>query len=998
MKRMKSKIKYIITVLLCLGCTIGAMGQLPQVNHPELKWQTIETVHFFIHYHQGTLRTASVVAKIAEEIYAPLTELYDHEPDGKIHFVIRDHDDESNGTAFFYDNKVEIWAPSLDFQLRGSHNWLRGVVSHELSHMISMGAARKMPRQIPAVYFQWLDFEEEKRPDVLHGYPNTIISYPLAGTVIPLWFAEGLAQFSKQGMNYDRWDTHRDMVLRMAVLEGGFLSLEDMGVFGKNSLGNERVYNQGYGLALYLADQFGESSLKDLVHALRSPLRITFAGATKKVLGKSDGELYRTWKDWLLHEYKRGTESMKESLVTGDIVTQEGIGHFHPTFSRDGKRVAYLSNKGEDYLGRLSLWIYDLSIGKKRKIKGSVTSSASWSPDGNKIVYAKKTARTKQGSHFYDLYIYDLKSKKEKRITRLSRIRQPDWSPNGKQLVCVTESDGTSNLVLIDTDGKNLRPLTKYKHGEQLFSPRWMADGKTVVFSQNSKKHGRDIWSLEVETLQAEKIVHTTFDERDPYPSPDGKWIYYSSDRSGIFNIYRQSLNEHSEQELVSNVLGGGFMPTVNEKGELVYALFKANGYKLAYLKDVQSLRKNTAVYQSPYDNIRDKAEKDALPLAEYNDRIVESYTPKPYKPQYSKLMFLPRVMIDFPGRIKVGTYFYGSDILDRFTVLGGAAVNGLWDTDLFGIINYRRFYPTLFIEAFNQTRHIDREEIDAQFKLRYNLFEVDIGADWPLTDFDRLRTAYVYSQYKYAGSGHFPYQQVFGKFTSTYHRGHVLQIHWEHHGVSPTTESSISPSRGRRFSLELERAWQSYGDSAGVSEKHGTPIDIYSKHPYNQISLDWREYLPGLFKGQSMMMRLRAGLIDNDIPSFYHFYIGGLDGLKGYPFYSLEGRKLMQVELAYRFPLAKNLGLRFLWMQFQKVYLSVYGGAGDAWNEGAIDFKSWKKCVGAQLRVNLVSFYMYPMSLFVDGAYGLDTFSNRGVQYGKEWRFYFGILFDFLD
>ena len=44
-------------------------AQSEEYNHPELKWFTIETRHFFVHCHNGTERTAKVVAKIAEEVY-----------------------------------------------------------------------------------------------------------------------------------------------------------------------------------------------------------------------------------------------------------------------------------------------------------------------------------------------------------------------------------------------------------------------------------------------------------------------------------------------------------------------------------------------------------------------------------------------------------------------------------------------------------------------------------------------------------------------------------------------------------------------------------------------------------------------------------------------------------------------------------------------------------------------------------------------------------------
>jgi len=197
------KIEKLKIPILCIlvFISVSVFGQMQPFNHPELEWRTIETDHFYVHYHQGTERTARLTAKIAEQIYDPITSLYSYEPDGKIHFIIRDHDDASNGAAYYYNNKIELWAPSLEFFLRGNHNWLRNVITHEYSHMISLGAARKLTRQIPAVYVQWLGYEEEKRPDVIHGYPNRLVSFPVAGTVIPMWFAEGVAQFHRAGLD-----------------------------------------------------------------------------------------------------------------------------------------------------------------------------------------------------------------------------------------------------------------------------------------------------------------------------------------------------------------------------------------------------------------------------------------------------------------------------------------------------------------------------------------------------------------------------------------------------------------------------------------------------------------------------------------------------------------------------------------------------------------------------------------------------------------------------
>ncbi|MBN2029561.1 PD40 domain-containing protein [bacterium] len=996
MKKQSVK-RSIFQILLCIiaWCRLAAQPQL--YNHPELKWWTIETDHFFVHYHEGAERSASLTAKIAEEIYQPITSLYHYEPGEKMHFVVRDHADESNGASYYYDNKVEIWAPAADFLLRGSHNWLRNVITHEFSHMISLGAARKMPRQIPAIYFQYLGYEKERRPDVLHGYPNTIVSFPFAGTVIPPWFAEGMAQFQRAGLDYDTWDTHRDMVLRMAVLEGELLSLNEMAHFDKNSLGNERVYNQGYGLTLYMVQRYGEEVVRELVQAMKQPLQMDFSGAVRKVLNLSESELYDEWVVWLRDHYCAGIDLVQQSLFVGKIIQEKGSGNFYPVISPDGSRMAFLSNRGMDYLSQTGLWIADLQSGKSRKITSGVTSSLSWSPNGNQLVYAKRTDRTTQGSYYYDLYRYDLGKDEEKRMTYSLRARHPDWSRDNQRLVCVVEQDGTSNLVIVDTDGQNIHPITSFQNGEEIFSPRWFDQDRKILFAFSEDGEGRDIAVIDSSGSCFQYVLKTENDERDPFPGDDGNVIYFSSDRTGIFNLYQLEYTSGKIAQL-TNVLGGAFMPAVSREGQLVYSLFTAEGYHLAQIDTLEKIAPQTAVYSSPYDGLRTRSVSEKWDIAGYDDRDVVDYPSRPYKPIYSKIMFLPRIMFDYPRKMKIGLYLYGSDYLDKISILGSVAVNELFDTDIFGFFEYRRFYPTLFIEAYQQTRHKTIEEIDAEFKLRYNLMEVDIGADWRLSPSSVLRTAFIYSRYSYSGSGEFVYQNVFGKFTSVYHRGRVLQLRLSHRSIPSTLNSEIAPNHGRDITLQFERAWQSYGDSAGVSEKHGTPIDIYSSYGYEQIQLDWREYLPSVWKSHSMMFRLRAGLIDQPVASFYHFFAGGLDGLKGYPYYSLEGRKLLHLGLAYRFPLFQKMELRVWFVHLHRLFLSLYCDAGDAWSEGGLRLSRWKKDVGAQLRLTLTTFYTYPMSLFIDAAYGMDRFTHRDQEYGLEWRTYFGILFQFLD
>ena len=57
-------------------------------NHPELEWYTFETDHFIFNYHDGTKRTAMEAALVAERVYYPITELYNHKPSYKTHIIL----------------------------------------------------------------------------------------------------------------------------------------------------------------------------------------------------------------------------------------------------------------------------------------------------------------------------------------------------------------------------------------------------------------------------------------------------------------------------------------------------------------------------------------------------------------------------------------------------------------------------------------------------------------------------------------------------------------------------------------------------------------------------------------------------------------------------------------------------------------------------------------------------------------------------------------------
>jgi len=993
------------------GSFSAIFAQSREDNHPELDWYTLKTEHFEVHYHDGAERSAKVVAKIAEEIYPPVTSLYDWKPDGTIHFIIRDHDDNSNGAAFYYDNKVEIWAPQMTFILRGTHNWLRNVVTHEFTHMISLGAARKITRRVPALYLQMIGYESEKRPDVLYGYPNVLASYPIAMTVMPMWLAEGMAQYQAPGLDYDLWDSHRDMLIRTAVLAGKLHSFDEMGVFGKNSLGNERTYNAGYAFVRYLTKNWGADAVRKLSDAMSSPLRFTVGGALKKATGLPADELYDRWRTDMEKYYQLRLAEIEKTRSEGVLLTKEGIGNTFPAWSPDGKLIAYCGSKMSDYLTLTSLRLFDPATGKSKPVKAGVNSPVAWSSDGQKLLYARHK-RNKHGSHYSDLWVYDLKKKKETRLTKGLRVLDADWSADGQQILCAVQKDGTDNLWLLDGSGKKLQELTHFLNGEAVFSPRWSPEGKYIVYSQ-ARNHGRDLKLMEVSTATVRDLVAGEGDARDPIFSPDGQRIYFSWDKTGIFNIYSVDA-DGSQLKQWTNVIGGAFMPSISREGKLIFSDFQYDGYKIALMAAPKEIESQQSQYLAVSDggplgvlgNGVEGADGIAQSVRDFDDTQLPQLAAKSYNMTYGQISFLPRVMLD-SNRVKLGTYFYASDILDRYSVLGGVALNARKDLDAFAIFEYRRLAPTLFLELYGFTRNIQRDievrEDDPNSRVKldigFNILEADVGAYYRLNDASVVRGAFVHSRYTNKIKDFFFRNVQFVSPLNTYFIGNHFALTWTIDQLMPRMDSDINPSAGRRIELKYTREYNKFFKDFSTDNDYGTPQEIYTDYNYNRLELNWREYylLPWLHK-HAFNVQIHGGWVDRRIDSFFNFFAGGLPGLRGYPFYGIGGRKMLIGRFSYRFPLFSHWQHRLFNVTSDKLYFGGFFDYGNAFDRDQVRFADFKKDAGIDLRFSAFSFYGFPTAISVSAAYGFDKIVHEQVTYGREWRYYVSVLFDFLE
>jgi Tol biopolymer transport system component len=1005
--------------------------------HPELKWFTITGKHCQVHFHAGAERSARVVAKIADEIIGPITSLYDYDP-GVIHYIIKDIDDYSNGATYFFDNRIEIWTSALDYDLRGTHNWLRNVITHETTHMVQIQSGMKLSRTLPAVFLQVLNYQDERRPDILYGFPNVMASYPLATINVPAWFAEGTAQYQRKEFGYDNWDSHRDMILRSYALSNNMLTWNQMGVFDKTSLGNESVYNSGFALTRYISEKYGEDKIEKISHDLGKFGVFTIDHAFKDVLGKDGNTVYNEWKEYLISDYKKRSGDVLSNLVVGDTLTTGGFGNFYPVFSKDGSKFVYVSNKTADYFSVSNVYLYDFKTKQEKVIIPQVNSTLSWIPGKNEIVFARLSDDNPNWNNVHDIYVYDIDKDKETRLTFDLRANQPSVSSDGSKIVFLLERDGTTNLGIVDINGKNFKQITKFNNGEQVYQPKFSTDDSTIIFDY-SYAENRSIAKVDTNGNNFQFVIKTKNDNRNSVFDKEGNLIY-CSDSTGIFNLYSLNLKTGLKKKL-TNVIGSAFMPSVDSSGNILYTGYTSKGFKIFEInpeqqskviagKDYQWLNDPPLNQDQPKGDL---AKFNIASYQNYDDYKVADYKEEPYQGVFSKMTFYPFLRYDnyntsnnFFEKLKPGLYVSSSDMLDRYAIFAGAAINSRLERDLFLIFNYRNKIPGLFELGIKPELSLELYDISRQANtslgfgadtvgssvsylytvpvdVSYNLFEVDLAASQRI--FSRgqnLEFRYIFSRYSDdIGSFIVPNSdpaQLYPATNDFYFIGNNFQLKYTLDITKPTIDAEINPIRAfvdLTYNYEINR----FNPDGNYTVKDGILEPVYNNYNFHRLELNTELHFP-MFERSTLTAKLRLGnIFGPTVPDFFDFYLGGLVGMREYTFYAVSGNRVGWFDLNYRFPVFTNIDARLGHVYLDKIFMSFYGDVGNAWN-GNFDASQLKTGAGSEIRIQMNSFYLFPTDVFFDAAYGFNKFSSdvRGtmVNYGQEWKFYAGILFGF--
>lgn len=906
-----------------------------QAWDPYLEWHTVETPHFRVHYHGGLERLAQRVGTLAEAAHASLSPELDWAPDDVVHIALTDTSDFANGSATPLPyNAIRLYASAPDdMSVLGDYDdWLDLLVTHEHTHILHLDNVRGFPAVLNAVFGKVM-------------VPNTNQ---------PRWITEGLAVVKESAHTTGgrMRSSQFDMYLRADVLEGRLAGLDQMSHNALRWPSGNLWYLYGSRFLGWVFDVYGEDTAaaiaNDYAHNF---LPYAINRSVRRATGRTYEELYDAWKLHLDEHYRAQLAPVRaRGLREGRRLTHSGRATLRP------RRAPTCYFADPDLHGQPSLLYFKddghRTPGVYQLPLSADGTAAAGDPllvtrgQGNAISFDRDCALLfdSLGISRRRYYLSDLwrqprgttsprgLSSDRERLTTGARAREPDVSPDGRFVAYVTNRAGTSTLRLAELDGggrlKNSRRLVPSAHEEQAYTPRFSPDGRHVAYSVWTSGGYRDIRVVDLAKGKFEQITSDRALDQQPTFSPDGRYLFFTSDRTGIANVY--ALDRASgELWQVTNVTTGAYMPEVSPDGRLLYyAGYTADGFDL-FVLELDSTRWLAAL---PPPNDRPEASRRGdmgrWPVTPYNP--LSTLRPRNYS-------------------LELGTGTFGTTLsvaTGGFDIAGFHGIAGDFSIDFArgipqGGISYRygRLPFALRMSAYHRVFprgvEVNEEILPSVEKLTGASSGVSYEAPG---NFDWQGFSFSYSAQNFSHEVPFRLPDPYARLPVRPHQGLLGVAHVGYfYSNAESTLYATGPEKGVTLGVGAD-----YASSATASEHTLYSLLLRST---GYVLLPWARHhvlALGASAGASAGTYPRRGMFFtggfSESDAFDTFVANTLQSsfvLRGYEPRQFQGAQFALANVEYRLPLLyPDRGLSTLPVYFRNVTAAVfadYGGAFDA-------------------------------------------------------------------